>query len=73
MQQRKTKRNNILIVIGTLLIFLSTSYLIFNHFNNERLKQSENDKIEEFFEVEEEEIEEIGEEPIEEKKKKSKK
>lgn len=68
MHQRKTKRNNILIVIGTLLIFLSTSYLIFNHFNNERLKQSEDDKIEEFFEVEEEEIEEIVEEPIEEKK-----
>ena len=68
MQQRKTKRNNILIVIGTLLIFFSASYLIFNHFENERLRQSEDDKIEEFFEVEEEEIEEIVEEHIEEQK-----
>lgn len=67
MQQRKTKRNNILFVIGTLLIFFATSYLIFNHFSNQRLKQQDNDKVEEFFEVENEEIEEV-EEVIEEPK-----
>lgn len=71
MQQRKTKRNNIFIVVGTLLIFFATSYLIFNYYSNERLKQQDNDKVEEFFEVEEEEIEEVveevGEEPKEEK------
>lgn len=67
MQQRKTKRNNILIVIGILLIFLSASYLIFNYCNNQRLKETEDNKIEEFFEIEEEEQEEI-EEPIEQTK-----
>lgn len=67
MQQRKTKRNNILIVIGILLIFLSASYLIFNYCNNQRLKETEDNKIEEFFEIEEEEKEEI-EEPIEQTK-----
>ena len=71
MQQRKTKRNNIIIVLGTLLIFSATSYLIFNHLSNERLKQKDNNKIEEFFEIEdeepEEEIEEVIEQPKEEK------
>lgn len=67
MQQRKTKRNNIITVIGILLIFFSSSYLIFNYCNNQRLKESEENKIEEFFEIEEEEQEEI-EEPIEQPK-----
>lgn len=68
MQRRKTKRNNIFIVVGTLLIFFATSYLIFNYYSNERLKQQDNDKVEEFFEVEEEEIEEVVEEVVEEPK-----
>ena len=68
MQQRKTKRNNIIIVLGTLLIFFATSYLIFNHLSNERLKRQDNNKVEEFFEVENEEIEEVVEEPKEEQK-----
>ena len=67
MQQRKTKRNNIITVIGILLIFFSSSYLIFNYCNNQRLKESEENKIEEFFEIEEEEQEKI-EEPIEQPK-----
>ena len=67
MQQIKTKRNNILIVIGILLIFFSASYLIFNYCNNQRLKETEDNKIEEFFEIDEEEQEEI-EEPIEQPK-----
>ena len=68
MQRRKTKRNNIFIVVGTLLIFFATSYLIFNYYSNERLKQQDNDKVEEFFEVEEEKIEEVVEEVVEEPK-----
>ena len=70
MQQRKTKRNSIITVVGILLIFFGASYLIFNHFSNERLKQKDNNKIEEFFEIEDEEpeeIEEVIEQPKEEK------
>ena len=72
MQKEKRKTNNIIFVLGILLIFLSVSYLIFYHFSNEKLNQIEEDKIEEFFEIKNSEIEEVVEENIEQPKEEQK-
>lgn len=72
MQKEKRKTNNIIFVLGILLIFLSVSYLIFYHFSNEKLNQIEDDKIEEFFEIKNSEIEEVVEENIEQPKEEQK-
>ena len=72
MQQRKTRKNKILFIIGALLILFSGSYLIYNHFTEKQLEQSENNKIDDFFNitVEEQLIEESPkEEPPKEEKK----
>lgn len=72
MQQRKPRKNKILFIIGALLILFSGSYLIYNHFTEKKLEQSENNKIDDFFNitVEEQFIEEPPkEEPQKEEKK----
>ena len=64
----KNKRYSILIMIGVFFIFLGSSYLIYNQYNNEK-QDSINDRlIEDYFKVEDEIVEtpqkEIEEDPV---------
>ena len=62
--QRKNKRYSFLISMGIFLLFFSATYFIYDHFEKERQSTQDNQKIEEFFEVEEtiEEIPQVDEE-----------
>lgn len=57
-KQRKNKRYSLLIIMGIFLFLFSISYLIYNHYENEKQKNTDNQMINEFFEVKEEIIEE---------------
>lgn len=64
--QIKNKRYSFIIFMGISLLFLSTTYFIYNHYQNERQDNIDNQKIEEFFEIEDIE-DEVVEEQQEEK------
>lgn len=65
-KQRKNKRYSIIIYLGIFLFFLGVSYLIYYHFEKVRQNDTDNQKIEEFFEIEDIK-EEVAEEQQEEK------
>jgi len=67
-KQRKNKRYSIIIYVGIFLFFLGISYLIYNHYENQKQDNLEQEMIEEFFEVEDDEV--IIEETAEEQPKK---
>ena len=64
----KNKRYSILIMIGVFFIFLGSSYLIYNQYNNEKQDSINDELIEDYFKVEDEIIEtpqkEIEEDPV---------
>ena len=64
----KNKRYSILIMIGVFFIFLGSSYLIYNQYNNEKQDSINDGLIEDYFKVEDEIIEtpqkEIEEDPV---------
>lgn len=64
--QIKNKRYSFIIFMGISLLFLSTTYFIYNHYQNERQDNIDNQKIEDFFEIEDIE-DEVVEEQQEEK------
>lgn len=64
--QIKNKRYSFIIFMGISLLFLNTTYFIYNHYQNERQDNIDNQKIEEFFEIEDIE-DEVVEEQQEEK------
>ena len=53
----KNKRYSILIMIGVFFIFLGSSYLIYNQYNNEKQDSINDGLIEDYFKVEDEIIE----------------
>ena len=53
----KNKRYSILIMIGVFFIFLGSSYLIYNQYNNEKQDSFNDGLIEDYFKVEDEIIE----------------
>lgn len=62
--QRINKRYSILIIMGISLLFLSTTYFVYNYYQRKQLNNIDNQKIEEFFDneyIEDETIEEIEE------------
>ena len=63
----KNKRYSILIMIGVFFIFLGSSYLIYNQYNNEKQDSINDGLIEDYFKVEDEIIE-IPQKEIEEEK-----
>ena len=63
-KQRKNKRYSIIIYLGIFLFFLGVSYLIYYHFEKVRQNDTDNQMIEQYFEVDDEE--EINEEEIQE-------
>lgn len=64
----KNKRYSILIMIGVFFIFLGSSYLIYNQYNNEKQDSINDGLIEDYFKVEDEIVEtpqkEIEEDPV---------
>ena len=64
----KNKRYSILIMIGVFFIFLGSSYLIYNQYNNEKHDSNNDGLIEDYFKVEDEIVEtpqkEIEEDPV---------
>ena len=64
----KNKRYSILIMIGVFFIFLGSSYLIYNQYNNEKQDSINDGLIEDYFKVEDEIVEtpqkEIEEKPV---------
>lgn len=57
--QRKNKRYSFLIILGISLLFFSATYFIYEHYEKERQDIKDNEKIEEFFEINEIPDEEI--------------
>ena len=73
--QKRNKRYSLLIFGGIFLLFFSATYFIYDHYEKERQDIKDNEKIEEFFEIEEipdeeiTQVEEVKEEkPIVQKK-----
>lgn len=66
-KQRKNKRYSFLIYMGIFFLFLGATYFIYSYYDSQKKNIKEEQKIEEFFEIEEEAPEtetEIEEKPI---------
>lgn len=69
--QRKNKRYSLLIILGIFFFFIGSLVLVYNHYEQEKQLNLDNQLVEEFFEIEQEEVvEENTEEGVQETEKK---